>query len=601
MVTSQYKISAKAVGNQLRIKFPMAEGMAEWTKEELCAEFHRPRHDDPQELLDGWYYHLPLNRDSVSRLFRTAPFLVVADSAVEGLRDLADKPLDLDHWTSAGLPDPSTIPQPARRRFDAWGHQRQAFHFARQRRCRAMLAMKMGTGKTKVFCDLAANDVLAGVVLIHCPARVLDVWRGQIPIHAPAGSLALILDDEAGSVADKVRAAEQFIARASLPMNSGKLAFVVINYESAIRPQWKKFAWNMQWKMVGLDESHRAKCPTSQIAKYLEVLRKRSDRRVLLTGTPMPHSPADIYSQVRFIDPSIFGPSFTAFKRRYCVTGMFREIVGWRHREELSKKFHSVAICIGEEVLDLPEMQIIDRPFPIPPGTRKVYREVWQDFISEVAGGVIAVDNALVKMLRCQQLGCGFAALNNDLTGKAEPKQIDDAREQELADLLDDTNPREKVVVFYRFKHDAEAIRRVIERREFELNDCRLGDTETKINRELEGSWQRYRCGTIDDLTPEGKLSSDFDIWAIQCQSGSVGVDFTAAAIGVLYSISFAGGDYEQMLKRIHRPGQKRKVTIVRLIARNSIDGKIFDAIRQGRDVVASILHAAANGELLDS
>ena len=43
---------------------------------------------------------------------------------------------------------------------------------------------------------------------------------------------------------------------------------------------------------------------------FFKRLRSRAAYRIGLTGTPMPHSPMDIYGPFRFLDITIFGPSF---------------------------------------------------------------------------------------------------------------------------------------------------------------------------------------------------------------------------------------------------------------------------------------------------
>ena len=75
-----------------------------------------------------------------------------------------------------------------------------------------------------------------------------------------------------------------------------------------------------------MDESHRLKSPSGQISRWASQIADRSVRRLALTGTPMPHSPMDIYAQYRAVDKTIFGVSYQEFKNRYAEF----EIVGAR-------------------------------------------------------------------------------------------------------------------------------------------------------------------------------------------------------------------------------------------------------------------------------
>ncbi|NDC43247.1 MAG: hypothetical protein EBZ77_17150, partial [Chitinophagia bacterium] len=100
------------------------------------------------------------------------------------------------------------------------------------------------------------------------------------------------------------------------------LRVVAVNYESAIQSVVAKRLLSIGWGAVFLDESHRAKNPTAITSKLAHRLSMMSRVRVLLTGTPMPHSPLDIFSQFLFANPSIFGRSFTLFRARYAEMGV---------------------------------------------------------------------------------------------------------------------------------------------------------------------------------------------------------------------------------------------------------------------------------------
>ena len=52
---------------------------------------------------------------------------------------------------------------------------------------------------------------------------------------------------------------------------------------------------------VILDESHRAKAPA--IAEVLQQLSPYIQKKLILTGTPMPQAPTDLKSQFSFLYP----------------------------------------------------------------------------------------------------------------------------------------------------------------------------------------------------------------------------------------------------------------------------------------------------------
>ena len=416
-----------------------------------------------------------------------------------------------------------------------------------------------------------------------------------VRVHAPQ-SKVLICDEKVGSVKDKEKAINRFREEAMrVGQQDGRPWFVVINYESArMTPE---FFGTLFWSLIALDESHRAKSHRGATHKLIRTLRITAPMRVCLSGTPMPHSPLDLFSQCLFLDSSLFGLSLVKFRKRYTITGWHRQIVGWRNRKELSAKTNQLWWFCGDEVLSLPPITISDVTFSLGTRARRIYRDLWRDFVASIGDGLVICDNALVKLLRCQQATCGFLPVTN-LEGKTEMGITGSERVDCFADLLADIDPGEKVVVFARYREDLANIRRIVEAREWELNECKPGDDAAKAVKQAAGEWVNYRCGEVSgsrkDLTQDARLSPDFEVFAVQVFSGGVGVDFTAAAIAILYSVDYSLGNYDQMLKREHRPGQTRSVR-VRLICENSVDEAIYQAITDRRNLITAILELARN------
>lgn len=70
-----------------------------------------------------------------------------------------------------------------------WPHQQQALDFVDGRPA-AMLAMAMGTGKTRVALELLAKrNVRRALVL--CPRSVVDVWPSQVERYSDFTALGL--------------------------------------------------------------------------------------------------------------------------------------------------------------------------------------------------------------------------------------------------------------------------------------------------------------------------------------------------------------------------------------------------------------------------
>ncbi|HEY8343300.1 MAG TPA: SNF2-related protein [Calditerricola sp.] len=457
--------------------------------------------------------------------------------------------------TAAQLPPiPITKTEP-------WPHQQRAFWFAHDLRA-AMLAAEMGTGKSRVVVDLVVNRE-HDTTLILAPLSVVGVWPREFRKHA--GRPVEVLPLNEGSLDRRTKLAADFLERCK---QAGLPAVVVINYEAAWREPFRSFALGRRWSLVVLDESHRIKAPGGRQSRFCSELRDRADYRLCLTGTPMPHSPLDIYAQYRFLDPGIFGSSYERFKRRYAVMGGYggKQVVAYQRLDELHERMYQIAFRITkEEAIALPEAVHIERTVQLGAKGLRAYQNMERDFYADVEDGKITASNALARLLRLQQITSGFLP-NAEGEGVT---RIDEAKQEALEDVLADIPEGEPVVVFTRFVHDLDVVRAVAEK---------LGRRYGELS------------GRRNDLTPDATMPEWAQVFGVQIQAGGVGVDLTRASYAVYYSLGFSLGDYEQSLARVHRPGQQRMVRYIHLIAEGTVDEKVYAALRARKNVVESVL-----------
>lgn len=451
---------------------------------------------------------------------------------------------------------------------DAWLHQRQAYWFAHDLPA-AMLALDMGTGKSKVAIDLLVNRQCMRT-LILAPLSVMgeNGWTKQFRVHAGNPVHVAVLTE--GSVAVRAKMLQQAMALAE----ARQMPFAgILNYEAAWRPEMSDILKGIAWDMVVLDEIHKIKAPGSKVSRFCAGLTTRSKFRLGLTGTPMPHSPLDVYGQYRFLDPGIYGTSFQLFRARYAVMGGYgnHEVVGYRNLDALHEKFYSIGFRVMKgDVLDLPPVLHLERTCQLSAGGRKVYRELEREFVAELDTGTVTAAHALTRLLRLQQVTSGY--LPDD---EGRVSEIDPSKRELLAEVLEALPADEPVVVFARFTHDLATIRTAAENLQ---RTC--SELSGRINQLAE--WQAGHTTLL----------------AVQIQAGGVGIDLTRAAYAVYYSLGFSLGDYEQSLARLDRPGQTRSVRYIHLIADRTIDGRIYQALRTRKEVVENILTNGLHEEL---
>lgn len=455
-----------------------------------------------------------------------------------------------------------TLPPPPIHKTKPWAHQKTAYWFAHSLGA-ALLAEEMGCGKSLTAVDLVCNWNCK-TILILCPASVRGVWRREIERHAGRPISVCVL--ERGTTKDKVHVAVGAIKMGAALRQS---VAVIVNYETAWRPEFAEFSLGMEWDCVICDESHRIKAHNSQISKYAAKLGRKARRRLCLTGTPLAQSPLDLFGQFRFLDPGLFGTSWHHFSNRYAIKGnphIPQQITGYKNQEELQERFSLISYrCKASDVLDLPEAMHEERTCELSPAARRAYKQLEEELIADLGTGVVTASNALVRLLRLQQCASGFLIEDDTETFH----RIDTGKQELLGDLLEDAGG-EPFVVFCRFRPDLAAVRTVCK-----TLGLRYG--------ELSGNAK-------DGLTDRAEMSPSIDVLGCQIQSGGVGIDLTRARYAAYYSLGFSLSEYEQSLARLHRPGQQRNVCYYHLIAENTVDRRVYSALRARKDVIEAVL-----------
>ena len=446
-----------------------------------------------------------------------------------------------------------------------WKHQREAFQFVRELWSRgqngAMLAMAMGTGKSRVTVELALNDD-ARRVLIVSPLRVVQVWEEQLARFAPGHYHVLALDERGGTVTEKQRRAAEYYRWSQ---DRAQPVVIAVNYDSARVPPFGDWAATRLWDLVIADESHRMKEPRGRGSKWLAKVGLMARRRLALTGTPMPHEPTDIWGQFRFLNPYHLERSFGQFESRYAIKGGYyaKQTVSWQNLDELEARFRQLAFRVTDSVLDLPGEMDETRTCDMGPRGARMYDEMEREMIAWIeANREVTAANPLVRLVRLQQITGGGI---EDAGGVRH--WIDHAKEDLLSDLLKDLG--EPVVVFCRFKSDLEAVHRAA-----------LG--AGLVSHELSGA---------RDQLAQWRTCATPGVLAVQIQAGGVGVDLTRARIAIYYSLDFSLANYLQSRARIRRPPQQRPCVFYHLHIRNSIDQYILRAVHRREALIESVLN----------
>lgn len=443
-----------------------------------------------------------------------------------------------------------------------WAHQREAVEFAAPRAA-AMLAIPMGLGKTLSTIAIVGERQWARTLILS-PKSVVPHWPREFAKFA-AYPVRVVALDGRKSVAARV-------AQAEAAMRQPGPLVIVTNHEAAWRPEMSKFIERWRPECLVVDESSKAKDPFGAFSKWLGRMAPLFRQRIALTGTPMSHSPLDIFAQYRFLDSRIFGHSFVRFRARYGVMGGWqgKQVIAYQNTDELAERFRSCAYECAADLISLPETVDTTRTVQLGQRAALLYKQIARDFWASVEAGEVTASNALTRMLRLQQITGGAVGLDLVESESAKDRRverIDTAKQDGLQSVLEDLPSGEPVVVFARFTADLDAIHAACSAAGF--SSAELSGRRSDLE-----AWQ----------------GGSADVLAVQVASGGFGVDLTRARVCVYYSLSWSLGEYLQSRKRTHRPGQTRSVLYVHLVAEGTIDEQVYKALEARQDVIAAVL-----------
>ncbi len=177
---------------------------------------------------------------------------------------------------------------------------------------------EMGIGKTKQVIDAAQvlfTDGKIQQVIVVCPGSVRSVWYDE-----QFGELAKHLWDELPARVVQYHKHIKYWTWNADNATKAYLRFVITNYEF-IRSEERLdgvIDFCDKETLLVIDESSCVKGPTTKQTKACLKLREHCGRVVLLNGTPISHSPRDMYAQGLALDKTILVcRSYDAFKNRY--------------------------------------------------------------------------------------------------------------------------------------------------------------------------------------------------------------------------------------------------------------------------------------------
>ena len=432
------------------------------------------------------------------------------------------------------------------------------------------LLFEMGCGKTLTAISVMGMGYQMKKirrVLVVAPTSVCPVWPHDISDYADFKCRVGVL------LGTKEKRLRELDAVSSHPLEALKVC--VINYESVWRDDIFDKIVEYDPDMIIADESQRIKTHDAQQSKAMHKLGDLARYKLILSGTPVQNNAIDIYSQYRFLDPTVFGTNYYAFRSRYAIMGGFnqRQIIGYRDMDKLIRKEYSIAYRVTKaEALDLPEQTFITKNIPLEGKAKQLYDKIKRDSFAELeSGGQISAPTVLTKLLRLQQFTGGFIQPDE---GKTE--FVFDGKLKALEDIIDDyvIGEDKKLVIFCRFRPEIDLITKLIKKK-------KLGFISIYGDIKIED-----RGAIVEDF----QKNADTRIALLQIDTAGLGITLTAADTCVYYSVNFNYAAYSQSLARIHRIGQKNTCTYIQLVVEKTIDERVYKALAKKEDLATTVV-----------
>lgn len=431
------------------------------------------------------------------------------------------------------------------------------------------LLMEMGTGKSLVGVATAGILYQFGVVnrvLVVAPLSILNVWEHEFADFADFPYSLTILKGTGAKKGEQLKAIDK----------SG-LQIVVVNYESAWRLEPQLLGFNAD--LIIADEGHKLKDSKTAQSKAMHNLGDKAKYKLLLTGTVITNKEMDVFSQYRYVNRSIFGNSFYAFRNRYfdmCGYGNHIPVFRKNLSEDFLSRMHSIAFRVTKkECLDLPEVSEEIRCVELEPKVQKIYEQLESESFAEIGKSEISAVNILTKLLRLCQLTGGHLT---DDDGKSLP--ISMAKLNALEDIVDTaTEENKKLVIMARFVPELNDIERLLQKKKVAYAVIRGGikNRDEEIRRFQE--------------------DEDCRVFVGQIAAAGLGITLTAASTMVFYSLDYNMANFDQAKARIHRVSQKENCHYIYLVAKNTVDEKVLKALRFKINLAKRLVDDYRNGQ----
>ncbi|HET8689119.1 MAG TPA: DEAD/DEAH box helicase [Methanosarcina sp.] len=449
------------------------------------------------------------------------------------------------------------------------------------------ILLEPGMGKSKVVLDYIHLANFKKVVIV-CPKALLFVWEDEIAIHRPELTYYTVKSTDWESEREGIKNAQ----------------VTIINYTKAVT--FEKELASVGYEFIHLDE-FLIKDPTTERTKSLTSLSKKIPYKCGGSGTLVNNSVLDVFAPSRYLEPGLVGFNYTNFKERHTVPNPKdkRQIVGYRRVDEARSVLDSCCIVMTKEkwLKNLPEKKFFDISVSLDEEQKNVYWGLTKNYIAEVNGRYVEVDNPLVMMSKLYQISNGFLYINEEesdiqndcfeLTGEDGPKKKKKKRTthffpsqpkiRALEELITGKLKNRRSLIWFNMEAEYQLIKELLDKLGHSYLTIKGGDKEIgakvrQFNRDASVQWLICQAKSVNyGVTVMGTSREKLESEGVEVLPGLS----TEVHTEIFYSLNFSLEVYLQQQDRVHRLGQKHTCEYYRIFATTPVESRIKSAIEE--------------------
>lgn len=477
------------------------------------------------------------------------------DEALEGMDVKASKQWQAQLEKLASMADlepvlPSTL-QGELRDYQLEGYQWMArlAHWG----AGACLADDMGLGKTIQALSLILSRAMNGPTLILAPTSVCMNWLEEAQRFAPTLKVWHFGSGDRKKIIEQADAFDLIVCSYGLLQTEAELLT------------------GKHWHTIVADEAQAIKNALTKRSQAAMAL--QADFKMITTGTPIENHLGELWNLFHFINPGLLG-SLKKFNERYAqAIENDKDHATQLRLKKLLRPF--ILRRLKTDVLkELPARTEITLHVELSQEERTFYEAMRRNAVEAMAKAQQEEQQAgqqhlkvLAEIMKLRRACCHPKLVMED-------SPLSSAKLQAFEELVDELiDNRHKALVFSQFVGHLAIIKELLDKKG--INYQYLDGSTSIANRKK--AVNAFQAG-------------DGDVFLISLKAGGSGLNLTAADYVIHMDPWWNPAVEDQASDRAHRMGQKRPVTIYRLVAKDTIEDKIVDLHAHKRDLASSLL-----------